>query len=57
MADGFGPAPTGEDAFDATVGALAAITVSAGTDPEGTPADVAVLAWEGWMLGRVDHPP
>jgi hypothetical protein len=56
IADGFGPSPDGEDAFDATVGALAAITVAAGTDPEGTPDDPAILAWEGWMLGRVDHP-
>jgi hypothetical protein len=54
--DGFGPSPDGEDAFDATVGALAAITVAAGTDPEGTPDDPAILAWEGWMLGRVDQP-
>ncbi len=56
IADGFGPSPDGEDAFDATVGALAAITVAAGADPEGTPDDTAILAWEGWMLGRVDHP-
>lgn len=51
---GFGPSPDGEDAFDATVGALAAITVAAGTDPEGTPDDPAIRAWEGWMLGRVE---
>jgi hypothetical protein len=56
VAAGFGPSPEGEDAFDATVGALAAITVAAGTDPEGTPDDPVIRAWEGWMLGRVDHP-
>jgi len=56
VADGFGPSPDGEDGFDATVGALAAIAVAAGADPEGTPEDPWVTAWEGWMLGRVDHP-
>lgn len=56
IADGFGPSPDGEDAFDATLGALAAITVAAGTDLEGTPDDPAIHAWEGWMLGRVDYP-
>jgi hypothetical protein len=57
IADGFGPSPDGEDAFDATIGALAAITVAAGIDPEGTPDDPAILAWEGWMLGRIDQLP
>ena len=54
--DGFGPSPDGEDSFDATVGALAAIAVASGADPEGTPDDPAVRTWEGWMLGRVDRP-
>uniref|UniRef100_UPI0025C45CC6 hypothetical protein n=1 Tax=Elioraea sp. TaxID=2185103 RepID=UPI0025C45CC6 len=57
IADGFGPSPEGEDAFDATIGALAAITVAAGIDPEGTPDDPAIRSWEGWMLGRIDQPP
>jgi len=54
--EGFGPSPDGEDGFDATVGALAAIAVAVGADPEGTPDDPAIRAWEGWMLGRVDRP-
>lgn len=56
VALGFGPSPEAEDAFDATVGALAAIAVAAGLDPEGTPDDPAILQWEGWMLGRIDRP-
>ena len=54
--DGFGPSPDGEDAFDATIGALAAIAVASGADPEGTPDDPTIGTWEGWMLGRVDQP-
>ncbi|WP_144186012.1 hypothetical protein [Elioraea rosea] len=56
IGDGFGPRPDGEDAFDATVGALAAIAVASGADPEGTPDDPAIRTWEGWMLGRADQP-
>jgi hypothetical protein len=56
VADGFGPSPEGEDPFDATVGALAAIAVASGSDPEGVPDDPAIRLWEGWMLGRVDRP-
>lgn len=56
VGEGFGPSPDGEDAFDATVGALAAIAVASGADPEGTPDDPAIRDWEGWMLGRVDQP-
>lgn len=56
IGDGFGPSPDAEDSFDATVGALAAISVAAGVDPEGTPDDPDILAWEGWMLGRIDYP-
>lgn len=57
IGDGFGPSPEGEDAFDATIGALAAITVAVGREPEGTPDDPAILSWEGWMLGRIDQTP
>jgi hypothetical protein len=56
IADGFGASPDGEDAFDATIGALAAITVAAGREPEGTPDDPSIRSWEGWMLGRIDQP-
>ncbi len=56
IADSFGTRPDGEDAFDATIGALAAIAVASGADPEGTPDDSAIRAWDGWMLGRVDQP-
>lgn len=56
IAAGFGPSADSEDAFDATVGALAALAVATGLDPEGTPDDPAILQWEGWMLGRVDRP-
>lgn len=56
VTSGFGPSPEAEDAFDATVGALAALAVAIGMDPEGTPDDPAILHWEGWMLGRIDRP-
>lgn len=53
---GFGPSPDGEDAFDSFLGALGMIPVAAGGHPERPPLPPEVLAWEGWMLGRVDLP-
>ena len=53
LADGFGPGPTGEDAFDAVVGVLGTLQVVAGLRPEGVPGDdPAVTSVEGWILGQ-----
>ena len=54
FADGFGPAASGEDAFDATMGALQLIAVLEGRMPAGPPADLpdARRAVEGWIIGR-----
>jgi hypothetical protein len=50
---GFSAGPTGEDEFDAVVGMLGLIGVVTGAVPAGTPPDdAAVLATEGWILGR-----
>ncbi len=53
MADGFGPAPAGEDPFDALMGALQVIAALEGLVPD-APADLddERRAVEGWMLGR-----
>ncbi|MDX7951988.1 DUF429 domain-containing protein [Lichenihabitans sp. Uapishka_5] len=54
--EGFGDAPTGEDAFDALLGVLDMIAVAErrrAALPDGLSADR--LAWEGWILGR-PHP-
>ncbi len=48
--EGFGPAPSGEDPFDATMGALQMIAVLDGLLPE-APAGHG-CATEGWILGR-----
>lgn len=53
---GFGPSADGEDAFDSLLGALGMIHVAACRHPEGPPLPPDVLAWEGWMLGRMDLP-
>jgi hypothetical protein len=55
--DGFGPAPSGEDPFDATMGALQMIAVLDGLLPEAPRAlmdatDSHARATEGWILGR-----
>jgi len=52
--DGFGPRPSGEDPFDATMGALQLIAVLEGRVPAGPAADLpaAQLDVEGWILGR-----
>jgi hypothetical protein len=55
--DGFGAAPSGEDPFDATMGALQMIAVLDGLVPE-APAGIMEAAGsrrrgtEGWILGR-----
>ncbi len=54
--DGFGPSPNGEDSFDSFLGALGLIPVAAGRHPAAPPLAPEVLAWEGWMLGRIDLP-
>jgi hypothetical protein len=55
--DGFGPAPSGEDPFDATMGALQMIAVLDGLLPGAPPAlmdatGAQARATEGWILGR-----
>jgi hypothetical protein len=53
VTDGFSDGKTGEDEFDAVVGLLAMIGVVTGTIATGEPRDdAAVLATEGWILGR-----
>jgi hypothetical protein len=52
-AAGFSAGPVGEDEFDAVVGLLGLISVVTGAIPPGVPpGDPAVLATEGWILGR-----
>lgn len=50
---GFGPSATGEDRFDAFVGALGMIAVADGGIPA-IPDELpkACMTWEGWILGR-----
>ncbi|PWR23045.1 DUF429 domain-containing protein [Zavarzinia compransoris] len=49
---GFGPAPTGEDAFDALIGLLGLIEVAAGHRPPGPEEDPVIRRFEGWILGQ-----
>jgi hypothetical protein len=53
MLDGFGSAPTGEDAFDSVMGALQVVAVLEGLVPD-MPPDLSPeeRAVEGWILGR-----
>ena len=51
---GFGPAPSGEDPFDATVGLLGMINVLRGRRPPGDPNDPVVRRIEGWILGQTE---
>jgi hypothetical protein len=54
---GFSAGPAGEDEFDAVVGLLGLLAVVTKAAPEGLPADdPAVLAVEGWILGRQSSP-
>lgn len=50
--DGFGPAPSGEDPFDATVGLFGMINVLRGNRRPGDPVDPIVRQVEGWILGQ-----
>jgi hypothetical protein len=51
---GFGAEPSGEDAFDCLIGALAIINVLNGNRPDAPPLPVDM--WEGWVLGQTDLP-
>ncbi|MDQ3327008.1 MAG: hypothetical protein M3506_00590 [Chloroflexota bacterium] len=51
---GFGPAPGGEDPFDATVGLFGMLNVALGYRSSGAPDDEQVQRVEGWMFGRPD---
>ena len=53
IADGFGPAKSGEDPFDALVGLFGMLDVVDGRRPEGVPDDPAVRETEGWILGQL----
>jgi hypothetical protein len=53
---GFGAAPQGEDAFDATVGLLGLVNVVRGRRPPGDPQDPVVRRVEGWILGQLLAP-
>ena len=51
--DGFGPAGSGEDAFDAVVGLLGLLRVVTGSQAPGPPAlPGAARVVEGWILGQ-----
>jgi hypothetical protein len=53
VADGFGPGPSGEDAFDAVVGLLGLLRVVRGVQPPGPPAlSRPARLVEGWILGQ-----
>ena len=54
ITDGFGPAPSGEDSFDALLGLLAMIEIVDGRRPA-APATVDRV-WEGWILGQDGEP-
>jgi len=47
---GFGPKPSGEDAFDSFVGALGMINVINENRSDGAPDPID--GWEGWVLGQ-----
>ncbi len=52
LEDGFGEAPTGEDAFDAVVGAVGLLQCCGGHRPVWQPRHPPVASLEGWVLGR-----
>lgn len=52
LRDGFGPKPSGEDPFDATVGVLGMLNVVLGNRPAGEPDDPVLRHIEGWILGQ-----
>jgi hypothetical protein len=49
---GFGPAPEGEDAFDAVVGAMGMVNVVLGRREPGEPQEAHLRRVEGWILGQ-----
>jgi hypothetical protein len=52
IVDGFGPAGTGEDRFDAFVGLLQLVRVLRGERPPDPPeSEARARSVEGWMLG------
>jgi hypothetical protein len=51
MGDGFGPDPSGEDAYDALAGLLSMIAVVQQHRDECGPLTPDELAWEGWIMG------
>ena len=52
LRDGFGPASTGEDAYDAFVGLLGVVNVLRGGRSAGPPASSPYATTvEGWILG------
>jgi hypothetical protein len=54
LLDGFGPAKSAEDPFDAMLGALSMVEVASGDRPEGAPRAGAVTEVEGWILGQLE---
>lgn len=50
--DGFGSRPSGEDPFDAAIGALSMLDVLHRDQKKWAPDDPAVRELEGWILGR-----
>jgi hypothetical protein len=52
LQDGFGPAPAGEDAFDAVVGVLGMLNLILGLRPLEEPAGQRLRKVEGWILGQ-----
>jgi hypothetical protein len=55
--DGFGDSATGEDAFDAFIGALGMIEAVRNPARFRAPTDPAVLSVEGWILGMDSNVP
>jgi hypothetical protein len=52
LQDGFGPAPAGEDAFDAVVGLFGMLNLILGLRPLEEPASQHLRKIEGWILGQ-----
>jgi hypothetical protein len=49
---GFGPAPGGEDAFDAVVGLFGMLNLALGLRPLDEPSGERLRRIEGWILGQ-----
>ncbi|MBY0611563.1 MAG: DUF429 domain-containing protein [Beijerinckiaceae bacterium] len=52
LESGFGPKPSGEDAFDALLGLLKMIEVAGGRRAAASEHHPESASWEGWILGR-----